>query len=95
MMIPVPRSGILDDVEGLAAARAVPNLESVAITARLHDRIVAWPDGSSYLGFIFARAARPEDAEAAVRSAHSKLHFKLSEELPVEHPATGRLPARA
>jgi biotin carboxylase len=95
MMIPVPRSGILDDVEGLAAARAVPNIESVAITARLHDRIVAWPEGSSYLGFIFARAARPEDAEAAVRSAHSKLHFKLSEELPVEHPATGRLPARA
>jgi hypothetical protein len=46
------------------------------------------------LGFIFARAEKPEEAEAAVRAAHAKLHFKLRTELPVEHPATGRLPAR-
>jgi hypothetical protein len=56
--------------------------------------VVAWPEGASYLGFIFARAEKPEEAEAAVRAAHAMLHFKLIAELPVEHPATGRLPAR-
>jgi biotin carboxylase len=94
MMIPVPASGILDDVEGLERARAVPNIDAIAITARIRDRVVAWPEGASYLGFIFARAARSEDAEAAVRAAHAELHFRLIAELPVEHPATGRLPAR-
>jgi hypothetical protein len=94
MMIPVAASGILEEVEGLERARAVAHIEAIEITARLRDRVVAWPEGASYLGFIFARAEKPEEAEAAVRAAHAKLHFKLRTELPVEHPATGRLPAR-
>jgi hypothetical protein len=94
MMIPVPASGILDEVEGLERARGVAHIEAIEITARLRDRVVAWPEGASYLGFIFARAEKPEEAEAAVRAAHAMLHFKLIAELPVEHPATGRLPAR-
>jgi biotin carboxylase len=94
MMIPVPANGILDGVEGLERARRVAQIEAIEITARLRDRVVAWPEGASYVGFIFARAAKPEEAEAAVRAAHAKLHFKLIAELPVEHPATGRLPAR-
>jgi hypothetical protein len=94
MMIPVPASGILEEVEGVERARAVAYIEAIEITARIRDRVVAWPEGASYLGFIFARAEKPEEAEAAVRAAHAKLHFKLSTELPVEHPATGRLPTR-
>jgi len=37
---------------------------------------------------------KPEEAEAALRAAHAELNFKLNPELPVENPATGRLPAR-
>ena len=55
MMIPVPRSGILESVEGEEAARAITGIEELLVTARLHDYIVAWPEGSSYLGFLFAR----------------------------------------
>ena len=94
MMIPVPASGILDEVEGLDRARAVEHVDAIEITARLHDKVVAWPEGASYLGFIFARAEKPEEAEAALRAAHAELNFKLNPELPVENPATGRLPAR-
>jgi biotin carboxylase len=94
MMIPVPASGILDEVQGLDRAREVAHIEAIEITARLRDRVVAWPEGASYLGFIFARAPRAEDAEAAVRAAHAELHFKLSAELLVQHPATRRLPVR-
>ncbi len=92
MMIPVPQSGVLEEVAGKDAASNVPGVEEVHITARLHDYIAAWPEGSSYLGFIFARAAQPEQAEAALRQAHAKLNFTISPRLPVEHPAARRLP---
>lgn len=92
MMIPVPRSGVLDRVEGETEALATPGVEELHITARLHDYIAAWPEGSSYLGFIFARAAEPADAEAALRAAHSKLRFQITSRLPVENPATKKLP---
>lgn len=95
MMIPVPRSGILECVEGEPDARAVDGVEELHITARLHDYIAAWPEGASYLGFIFARGARPEQVEAALREAHARLRFHITPRLPVEHPASGHLPARA
>jgi biotin carboxylase len=92
MMIPVPRSGILEKVEGEEAARATPGITSLEITARLHDFIAAWPEGSSYLGFLFAHAHDPAEAERALREAHTKLRFTLTPRLPVEHPVTRTLP---
>jgi hypothetical protein len=86
MMIPVARSGILEKVEGENDARKTPHITSLEITARLHDYIAAWPEGSSYLGFLFARAAEPAAVEEALREAHRKLHFTLTPRLPVEHP---------
>jgi len=91
MMIPVPSSGILDQVAGIEDARRVPHVTDVQITLRLHDAIVAWPEGSSYLGFIFATAANPAEVETALRKAHSALRFTITPPLPVEHPVTGKL----
>ena len=73
------------------AARTVPDITDLLITARLHDYIAAWPEGSSYLGFLFARANDPEEVEQAIRNAHKKLAFTISPRLPVEHPATRRM----
>ncbi|MBI3664268.1 MAG: ATP-grasp domain-containing protein [Acidobacteria bacterium] len=95
MMIPVPKSGILECVEGEAAAETTPGVTELHITARLHDHIAAWPEGSSYLGFIFARGDSPEEVVAALQQAHAKLRFTLVERLPVEHPLAGHVPARA
>jgi biotin carboxylase len=78
MMIPIPAEGVLRAVEGLEEARAVPNIESIEITAPLKHRLVPLPEGSSYLGFIFARADRAEEAEAALRAAHRRLHFVIA-----------------
>jgi biotin carboxylase len=91
MMIPVPKSGILEGVEGEESARAVPHIVGLEITARLHDYIAAWPEGSSYSGFLFARAKTTEEVEEALREAHGKLRFSIQKRLAVEHPATGRL----
>jgi hypothetical protein len=92
MMIPVPHSGIFEKVEGEEAARATPGITSLEITARLHDFIAAWPEGSSYLGFLFARAAEPAEVEDALREAHRKLCFTLTPRLPVEHPLSHTVP---
>jgi biotin carboxylase len=93
MMIPVPESGIYEGVEGSEEATAVPGIVEMHITARVHDYIAAWPEGSSYLGFLFARADAPEEVEAALRAAHARLRFHFRPRLPVGHPVTGRLPA--
>ena len=92
MMIPVPRSGILEKVEGQEEAQATPGISSLEITARLHDFIAAWPEGSSYLGFLFARASEPAAVESALREAHRKLRFTLTPRLPVEHPLGRMVP---
>ena len=90
-MIPVPGRGVLEGVEGEAAARAVPGITDLEITARLHDYIASWPEGSSYLGFLFARAETAGEVERALRAAHGKLRFAIRERLAVEHPVTGRV----
>ena len=89
MMIPVPKTGVLEKVEGEEQARATPGIEDVQITARLHDLIAAWPEGASYLGFVFAHGKSPDEVEAALRQAHSQLKFEIAERLPVQHPVTG------
>jgi predicted ATP-grasp superfamily ATP-dependent carboligase len=93
MMIPVPKSGILEKIQGEDSARSTPGIAALEITARLHDYIAAWPEGSSYLGFLFASGKSAEEVEGALRLAHAKLRFELVPRLPVEHPATGRLPS--
>jgi biotin carboxylase len=89
MMIPVPKSGTLEKVEGQEQARATQGIEDLKITARLHDFLAAWPDGATYLGFLFAHAKSPTEVEAALRHAHSQLKFEIAEHLPVQHPVTG------
>jgi len=91
MMIPVPASGVFEGVEGEEAARATGHIVGLEITARLHDYIAAWPEGSSYLGFLFAGAEAAEEVEGALRAAHGKLRFAIRERLAVEHPATRRV----
>ena len=82
MMIPIPRRGIYRGLDGLAAAQSVPGITGVAITVEPGQVIAPPPDGASYLGFLFARAARPADAETALRIAHDVLDFDIRPEYP-------------
>ncbi len=83
MMIPVPAAGIFESVEGVDAARAVPGIEDVVITAKQGQHLLPLPEGASYPGFLFARAPDPERVYQDLRSAHSKLRFHLAPSLPV------------
>ena len=69
-------------------------MDEVLITARLHDFIAAWPEGSTYLGFIFARGETPAQVEAALRRAFSALRFTITPRLPVRHPVSGQHASR-
>ena len=73
LMIPTPAAGILRRVEGVLAARRVPYIEEVEISVREGYRLVPLPEGSTYLGFVFARAPTPDLAEQALREAHARL----------------------
>jgi biotin carboxylase len=83
MMIPVPGEGIFLEVQGLEAARKVPGIEEIVITAKPQQRLVPLPEGSSYPGFIFARGETPERVEQSLRAAHQRLRFVLAPALPV------------
>ena len=73
LMIPIPQAGILRRVEGVLAAGKVPYVDEVVIHVREGYELVPLPEGSSYLGFIFARAPSAAQAEAALRAAHACL----------------------
>ena len=75
MMIPTPSAGILREVRGLADAEEVTGIESVEITAHPGQVLIPLPEGSVYLGFIFARAATVDQVESALRAAHARLEF--------------------
>jgi biotin carboxylase len=78
MMLPIPRAGVLVDVHGLDAARAVPGVTDVEITVPRGRHVLPLPEGDRYLGFLFARAATPDDVERALRSGYAALDVELS-----------------
>jgi len=86
MMIPIPRDGVYQGVEGIERARAVAGIEDVVITAQEGQRLIPLPEGASYLGFIFARAELPSEAEAALRRSHAELRFELATALETFRP---------
>ena len=81
MMIPIPARGMLKGVTGEEAARSVPGITDVRITAKLGQLLEPLPEAGSYLGFIFARGATAADAARAVREAHGKLTFEVARQL--------------
>jgi len=83
MMIPIPRAGFLRETKGVRKALMLEGIREVVITAKPGQKLVPLPDGASYLGFIFARASSPAKVENLLRSAHRKLRFDITPELPV------------
>jgi biotin carboxylase len=83
MMIPIPSRGIYRSVAGVDDARGVPGIDAVHMTAKPDQMLIPLPEGKSYLGFIFARAAHAADVVDALRRAHLRLRFTIERSLPV------------
>lgn len=78
MMIPIPAAGTLEQVGGVAEARAVPGVVDVEITAAIGTRLRMVPEADIYLGFIFARGRESGEVEEALRKAHARLAFEIT-----------------
>jgi hypothetical protein len=78
MMIPIPRAGVLRDVQGEPEARGVSGIEEVRLTVPVGHEVVPLPEGGRYLGFIFARGDTADRVEAALREAHRRMSFSIT-----------------
>ncbi len=76
-MIPIPYPGVLRGVDGAANARAVSGVEDIMITAHSGQVVLPPPEGSRYLGFIFARGETPAFVEQSLRAAHAVLEPQI------------------
>jgi biotin carboxylase len=77
-MLPVPRAGVLRAIQGTDAARAVPGIRDVVITARPGDALVPLPEGHSYVGFVFAAGPDPGEVTQALRAAVACLDLDIA-----------------
>jgi biotin carboxylase len=77
MMVPITRAGVLRAVRGQDAAAAVPGIDDVRITIPPGQAVAPPPEGSRYLGFLFARAATADEVERALRASHARLQFEI------------------
>jgi hypothetical protein len=82
MMLPIPRRGVLHAVRGVEAARGVPGVLDLVVTAREGREVVPLPEGDSYLGFLFAKGESPEEVEGSLREAHRRLELDIRPPLP-------------
>jgi biotin carboxylase len=85
LMLPVPRAGVLAGVAGLEAARAVPGIEDVTLTIPVGQHVEPLPEGSKYLGFVFARGDTPAQVEKALREAWSRIEVTIHPGVAAEH----------
>lgn len=75
LMIPVETPGILKRVEGLTAAMQVEFVKDIEIHIQAGYELMPLPEGSSYLGFIFAQAPVFQQTLDALKKAHQMLNF--------------------
>jgi biotin carboxylase len=80
MMIPIPKPGIYRGVSGVEAARQIPGIVDVSITAKPGQKLEMLPEGASYLGFVFAAGM---GAQVALRTAHARLAFDIATALDI------------
>jgi biotin carboxylase len=83
MMIPIPKRGMLKRVDGEEAARAVPHIEDVHVTAQIGQLLEPLPEAGSYLGFIFGRGDSAAQVDTALRDAHTQLTFTIDPAIAV------------
>jgi len=78
LMIPTPKAGVLRRIEGILAAQKIPYIDAINIAIREGHELKCLPEGSSYLGFIFASGPNPAIVEKALRRAHQALNIVVA-----------------
>jgi biotin carboxylase len=77
LMLPVPRAGVLEAVEGRAEAAAIPGITALSMTIPLGQRVRPLPEGDRYLGFVFAEGDTQDEVEQALGAARERLRVVI------------------
>ena len=78
MMIPIPKAGGLERVDGILEAQATKGVKDLTITIPIGSKVLPLPEGNKYLGFIFAKDKTPQLVEHILREAFSRLRFIIN-----------------
>ena len=73
LMIPIPSGGTLVTIEGTGDALAVAGITEFVQTIANGKMVQPLPEGSRYLGFLFATGTSPDEVERSLRTAHDRL----------------------
>jgi biotin carboxylase len=73
LMLPIGARGILESIEGIGPALAVPGITDFSQTIPNGRTVVPLPEGDRYLGFLFAEGPTPREVEEALREALQNL----------------------
>jgi hypothetical protein len=90
MMVPIPARGIFDHVAGLNEALAVSGVTAIRVTAERGQLVAPPPEGTGYLGFIFARGRAVARVEASLRDALKRLDIRIRPEVPLRASRASR-----
>jgi len=67
----------------------VKGITGIPITAERGQIVAPPPEGSAYLGFIFARERAPAEVVASLRNALQRLDFRLRPEVSLRVSGDG------
>ncbi len=79
MMMPILKTGVLKEVKNIESAKHIPGIEDIVITVAPEQEIESMPQGSKYLGFIFARGESAQFVEKSIRKAYNQLDVIVRE----------------
>lgn len=84
LMLPIPATGTLSAIEGVADVEARPAVDAVTLTVPIGRVVEALPEGDRYLGFVFAGGADAQAVEEELRVAAEMLTVLVDgEQVPV------------
>ncbi len=73
LMIPIPSQGVFKEIRNTEEVRQLPHVTGMDVTVRSGRQVEPPPEGDRYLGFVYARAASPEDVENSLVAAKALL----------------------
>lgn len=77
LMIPIPRSGTLEAIHGLGAVRELDGVSGFEIDVNVGELVAPPPEGSRYLGFVFATAEHPSAVEDTLVAARDLIEVEV------------------
>jgi hypothetical protein len=81
LMLPIPASGTLTDVENVPQVEEIAGIEEVTMTVVTGREVQALPEGDRYLGFVMASGATPDAVEGTLRQALATLTVTIDGEV--------------